>query len=109
MFLTCFANLVLNVYSPAHVFVFQDGETGVSVSYVGLISRKLIAVVISQVPRFYSNCALKMKWCDGYDCNNLIGGNCNSACKHVTIGGNSNNFAMCRNWFNGLMLQCRIV
>ena len=23
--------------------------------------------------RFYSNAALKMKWCDGYDCNNFIG------------------------------------
>ena len=76
---------------------------------VGLIRRKLIAVVTGLVPRFYSNVALKMKWCDGYDCNNFIGGNCNSAFKHVTIGGNSNSFTMCHNWFNGLMLQYRIV
>ena len=32
VFLTCFVNFVLNVYSRAHVFVFQDGETGVCVS-----------------------------------------------------------------------------
>ena len=33
----------------------------------------MIAVASTKVPRFYSNGASKMKWRDGYDCNNFTG------------------------------------
>ena len=70
---------------------------------------KLIAVATTQVSRFFSNDASKMKWRDGYDCNNFIGGNCNSASKRFTIGGNCNSFTMCRNWCSDSVLQYRVV